>query len=1027
MDKKEIASRFKPVRPVSKMAEQILKKRYYKEGEKSWEDVANRVVDDIASDWNEDDKEIIRQMIINRYMVPNSPCLVNAGNPNGGKLACFVVDFKDTIEDIYKTKLDFALIARKGGGCGTTLSKIRPEGAKVAGSTHGYAGGPVKFADTISHDMDALTQAGFRQMAMLFSMSVYHPDIIKFINAKAEEGRIENANLSVMVDDNFMRMVEQDKTYWTQFNGEKYNEYRARDIFDMIVEGMWRGGEPGVLFYDRINDSPYKYTGQVVETTNPCLDKDTLLWDGDRYVKISENPKTFKSWKTGEKETIKLYTNIGYQIILTPDHKIMLADGSFIEAKDSLGKEIMWKGDRGPELAVTISGIKPMGIREVWDFSNEVHYNTANGGFVVHNCGEEPMPPGGSCFAKDSLLMTSNGIRKISEVKSGMMVSSSTGDNTIVKPFIAYKTGVRDLLKITLEGGASIRTTPEHIFITNKGEVKAEDLIEKDAKVKWMEENPFVDVADDTLEENELPVLLGWLHGDGWMTSHSLGVSFNKNDGDYEVKDKILSLFHKYFGERKPLRNDGISYQEQTDRGFAYEKLAELGVVLNRATQREIPEIFYTWNIRQQICFLRALFTADGNVAGKAKSQIQFSTSSKKLAEQLQSILAVMGIQSRQYITRFSPKENRNDQIKIIISKASAIKYMKTIGFLSDYKNNKFNYNCPKYPDKKFLNVEKIEYDSEEEVYDFTIENTHKGYVNGILVHNCDLGSIDFSKFLTPEGEIDFDLLDIASRYTVRFLDSVLDKNSFPTEDSRIWAERNRAIGVGGMGYADLLLMMKIPYGSQEALDVLESIMKVMEFATEDESIKLGQEKGIPEECKKLPVPRRNIVLRTFAPTGTCSILAGCSNSLEPIFSEVTVRNDKTGTYTLVNNLAEQPYFRCAVSANGAQEVTVEEHIKTLALAQKYIDSGVSKTINAPTTIKRDAIAKAIFMAWQEGCKGITLYRNGSRKKEVLTPKNIKKGKCPVCGSDLIEINGKMKCLSCKKDFDMSGKEFSYN
>ena len=81
----------------------------------------------------------------------------------------------------------------------------------------------------------------------------------------------------------------------------------------------------GILFYDRINDSPYKYTGQIVGTTNPCLDKDTLLWDGDRYVKISENPKTFKSWKTGEKETIKLYTNIGYQIILTPDHKIMLA------------------------------------------------------------------------------------------------------------------------------------------------------------------------------------------------------------------------------------------------------------------------------------------------------------------------------------------------------------------------------------------------------------------------------------------------------------------------------------------------------------------------------------------------------------------------------------------------------------------------------------------------------------------------------------------------------------------------------
>jgi ribonucleoside-diphosphate reductase alpha chain len=85
---------------------------------------------------------------------------VNAGKPGAGLAACFVVDFPDTIEGIYKTKLDFALIARKGGGCGTSLTKIRPEGAKVAGSTHGYAGGGVKFADTISHDADALTQAG---------------------------------------------------------------------------------------------------------------------------------------------------------------------------------------------------------------------------------------------------------------------------------------------------------------------------------------------------------------------------------------------------------------------------------------------------------------------------------------------------------------------------------------------------------------------------------------------------------------------------------------------------------------------------------------------------------------------------------------------------------------------------------------------------------------------------------------------------------------------------------------------------
>ena len=195
---------------------------------------------------------------------------------------CFVVDFPDTIEGIYKTKLDIALIARKGGGCGFSLSKIRPEGSFVHGSSHGYAGGGIKFADTISHDMEAMTQSGFRSMALMMTESVYHPDIIKFINAKTEEGRIENANISVTVDDAFMRAVIADEKYWTRFKFtnpdgsttvKKYDEYRARDIFEMIVEGMWKNGEPGILFYDRINDSPYKYTGQELISTNPCSEQ----------------------------------------------------------------------------------------------------------------------------------------------------------------------------------------------------------------------------------------------------------------------------------------------------------------------------------------------------------------------------------------------------------------------------------------------------------------------------------------------------------------------------------------------------------------------------------------------------------------------------------------------------------------------------------------------------------------------------------------------------------------------------------
>lgn len=280
----------------------------------------------------------------------------------------------------------------------------------------------------------------------------------------------------------------------------------------------------------------------------------------------------------------------------------------------------------------------------------------------------------------------------------------------------------------------------------------------------------------------------------------------------------------------------------------------------------------------------------------------------------------------------------------------------------------------------------------------------------------CNLGSLDLSKFVKRNKEIDWDLLEMATRYSVRFLDSVVDVSGFPTPEIDKWAKENRAIGLGVMGYADLCLMKEIPYGSQDALNLLSEVLSFIYDIARDESERLGEKLGIPEMCKKLPHPRRNVTVTTIAPTGTISLIAGCSSGIEPIFSEITIRNDKTGTYTFENDLADKPYFRCAVSSNGAQEVTWEEHIATLSTAQKYIDSGVSKTINFPTMTHRETIGKAVMMAWKEGCKGLAVYRNGSRKVEVLSPKLIKHDKCPVCGSDLVIVDGKLRCTQCKFD-----------
>lgn len=278
----------------------------------------------------------------------------------------------------------------------------------------------------------------------------------------------------------------------------------------------------------------------------------------------------------------------------------------------------------------------------------------------------------------------------------------------------------------------------------------------------------------------------------------------------------------------------------------------------------------------------------------------------------------------------------------------------------------------------------------------------------------CNLASIDLSKLIKQDKTMDYDKLKLLVQMSTKFLDSVIDKSSYPTLEIEKWAKENRAIGTGIMGWADYCLIKELTYGSKEANDELENIVQFMYQIAEDTSIEIGKLLGVPKMCKRLPIPRRNITLLTVPPTGTVSLIAGCSSGIECIFSEITVRNDKTGTYTFENDLADKPYFRCAVASNGAIEVTWEEHIQTLASAQKHIDSGVSKTVNFPNGTHRDTIGKAFLMAWKMRCKGVAMYRNGSRKVEVLSPKNLKKDKCPLCGEEILLIAGKKKCSKCE-------------
>ena len=218
------------------------------------------------------------EMLSELYFLPNSPTLMNAGTPAGTLSGCFVLPLEDSMQDIMKTATDAAMVQKYGGGTGFALSKIRPKGDPI-NTTQGKACGPIEVLKTLSRVSSMITQGGKRDGANMAVMSVYHPDIRDFITCKTYEGDIHNFNISVGVDSNFMKAVINNAEYpLVHPTTDKITEWvKASEIFDMIIEGAWKNGEPGLVFIDSINkDNRVKqYHGDMI-ATNPCGEQPLL-------------------------------------------------------------------------------------------------------------------------------------------------------------------------------------------------------------------------------------------------------------------------------------------------------------------------------------------------------------------------------------------------------------------------------------------------------------------------------------------------------------------------------------------------------------------------------------------------------------------------------------------------------------------------------------------------------------------------------------------------------------------------------
>jgi len=286
----------------------------------------------------------------------------------------------------------------------------------------------------------------------------------------------------------------------------------------------------------------------------------------------------------------------------------------------------------------------------------------------------------------------------------------------------------------------------------------------------------------------------------------------------------------------------------------------------------------------------------------------------------------------------------------------------------------------------------------------------------------CNLGSINLAKFIDTSGDapaVDFNALEKVVYDAVRFLDNTIDMSKYPLAEIDDMVKGNRKIGLGVMGFADLLFRLNVPYNSEAALDVAETVMAFIQKTSHEASKKLAQERGSFKNFDQSVYvgqngdAYRNATTTTIAPTGTLSIISDCSSGIEPVFALSFVRNvmdnDKL---TEVN-----PYFRQIAKAKGfystelmdkiarqgsihdmaeipadirkvfvtAHDVTPEWHLRMQAAFQKYTDNAVSKTVNLPNDATIDDVRKIYSLAYELDCKGVTIYRDGSKKNQVLS------------------------------------------
>jgi ribonucleoside-diphosphate reductase alpha chain len=651
------------------------------------------------------------------------------------------------------------------------------------------------------------------------------------------------------------------------------------------------------------------------------------------------------------------------------------------------------------------------------------------------------------CVTGDTLIATADGLMRAEELFDDerdveAVVDGRFGvEQTTVTASRVFLTGSKMVYRLQTKEGYYLRATADHRVMTPYGWTEIGKLEPGDSVHILNRKGGF-----GTQGSLELGHVLGWLVGDGTLNGDRVVLSFfgeEKRELAPLFADHVNTLVAPLTQGTRAYHVAPSKIADRDEARVSSTRLMTLAKEYGLSEiKHQVPEIVFKGSEDMQRGFLQALFTADGSIqdGGPKGGSIRLASSHLELLEQVQIVLGNFGVASRIYGERRTAQYRDmpdskgglkpywcEAQHELVISKRNMVVFADEIGFMMDYKQQALLDYVTRgkrgpYSETFVATIEAITEEGVEDVFDLTEPLTHSFVANNIVVHNCgeqglppwgvcNLGAINLAKFYDAENhDVNWDDLEQTARYATRFLDNVIDTTPYFFDENQKQQLSERRVGLNNMGLAELMIRLGIRYGSDESVEFIDKLYGFLACTVYETSIEIAQEKGafpkfeaakfnqsgfmqsMPEDirAKVLEHGIRNVTLLTQAPTGTTGTMVNTSTGIEPFFSWVYYRKSRLGLHEEQVPLVQEWYDANPDETDlpdyfvTAMDLSPEEHIKVQAAIQRWVDSSISKTCNVPNDYTVEQVSKLYEYMYDLGCKGGTIYRDGSRDEQVL-------------------------------------------